>query len=137
MIANTGSFLLPIALDDIYTIALFFVFLFIYSVTMFIIFGVLVCLRSVSLNTYFDKTSNLINLSFSNMGLAVVMSISLFSLGSIPPVAGFFGKYIYLLGILDFNAVIVALFIVLCSIFTIFVYLRLVKLMFFTSEKYS
>jgi len=55
----------------------------------------------------------------------------LFSLAGIPPLAGFYAKFIVLFGALTSDLYTVALFGVLTSVVSAFYYLRLIKVMYF------
>jgi len=137
MISNIGFFIFPLSLNDSYVTINMFSFQIIYSIIIIGIFGILVALKPIHNNRQYDKVSVLINLFRSNPALAILLATFLFSLGSIPPVAGFFGKYIYFLGLLSFNNIFVSVFFFFSSALPLIVYLRLLKLMFFTSESYG
>lgn len=136
-ISNTGFFVLPMALNDPYAIALMFFFQLVYSLIMLGIFYILLSLRLYFNLFVFDKVSSLLNFVKENSSLALVFSIFLFSLGSIPPVSGFFGKYVYLVGVLDVNLFFVALILLFGSVLSLIVYLRILKIMFFSDDKYN
>ena len=81
---------------------------------------------------HYSKTlGDLALLSKSNKVLAVVLTLSMFSLAGIPPLFGFYAKFSILLPIiLDFNFFII-IFIALCSVVSTFYYLRVIKLLYF------
>lgn len=136
-ISNTGFFILPLAFNDAYVISSMFFFQLVYCLIMLGIFFVLLSFRLYFSLYMFDKVSSLINVFKENSALALVFSIFLFSLGSIPPVSGFFGKYVYLVGILDVNLFFGGLILLFGSVLSSIVYLRILKIMFFTDDKYN
>jgi len=137
MITNIGFFIYPLSLNESYITINMFIFQIIYSIIIIGIFSILIALKPIYNDRQYDKVSILINLFRSNPALAVLLATFLFSLGSIPPVAGFFGKYVYFLGLLSFNNVFVSVVFFFFSALPFIVYLRLLKLMFFTSEYYG
>jgi len=133
-IANTGFFILPMSFTDAYALSSLFFFQLVYSLIMLGIFYVLVSLRLYFTLYMFDKVSTFVNLFKENPILALVFAIFLFSLGSIPPVSGFFGKYVFLVGVLDINLFFGALILLFGSVLSLIVYLRILKIMFFSSD---
>lgn len=67
----------------------------------------------------------------SNMGLAVALTIFMFSMAGIPPLAGFFGKFYVFMAAVDAGFYTLAIIGVLTSVVGAFYYLRIVKVMFF------
>lgn len=67
----------------------------------------------------------------SNMGMAVALTIFMFSMAGIPPMAGFFGKFYVFMAAVDAGFYKLAILGVLSSVVGAFYYLRIVKVMFF------
>ena len=67
--------------------------------------------------------------------LALLMAIFMFSLAGIPPLAGFFGKFYVFLAALDAGLIGLAVIGVLTSVIGAYYYLRVVKVMYFDSER--
>ena len=61
----------------------------------------------------------------------MIISIILFSLAGIPPLAGFFAKFYVLYAAVEAELYYLALFGVLSSVVSAFYYLRIVKVMYF------
>ena len=78
-----------------------------------------------------EEISDLAGLSKTNPGLAVILSIFMFSMAGIPPLAGFMGKlYVFQMAI-DAELFILALIGVLPSVVSAFYYIRIVKIIYF------
>jgi NADH-quinone oxidoreductase subunit N len=71
--------------------------------------------------------SELSGLSRQNLILANSFSLVLFSIAGIPPLAGFFSKYLILLEALGNNLIMLAIIGILASSIAIFYYIRIIK----------
>jgi NADH-quinone oxidoreductase subunit N len=74
--------------------------------------------------------SDLSGMVHRHRGVAVLFSISMFSMAGVPPLAGFFAKLQVLFSLLD-DSVVLALGAILISVISTFYYLRLSKRMVF------
>jgi NADH-quinone oxidoreductase subunit N len=63
--------------------------------------------------------------------VALGLSVALFSLAGIPPLAGFWGKLYILLGLVDQGYAPLAIFAVLISVISAFYYLKIIKYIYF------
>ncbi len=88
------------------------------------VFGVLIALRT-------EKIHNLSGLSKTKSSLALALGAALFSLAGIPPLAGFFGKYMVFLAAVKGEALALAILGVSASVVAAGYYLRIVKVMYF------
>lgn len=70
-------------------------------------------------------------LSSKNPLLAALMSLFMFALAGIPPMAGFFGKYYVFLGAIESNLTWLAIVGVLSSVISVYFYLRVVVYIYF------
>jgi len=75
--------------------------------------------------------SQLSGLSRSNPLLAITMSLCLLSIAGIPPLAGFFSKYLVLLSLVSHGFIIFATISVIASVIASFYYLRIIKIAYF------
>lgn len=80
-------------------------------------------------NLTFDDYAGL---SAKRPAMAALMSVFMFSLAGIPPFAGFFGKYYVFLAAVKANMVWLAIIGVLTSLVSVYYYLRLVVVMYFS-----
>lgn len=84
---------------------------------------------------YAENIYDLAGLARSYPFLAVVMTLHLFSLASIPPLAGFFGKWYSFSAAVGVGLVPLAVAGMLASVVGAFYYLRMIKLMWFDEPK--
>lgn len=78
-----------------------------------------------------ESIEDLSGLTKTNMPLAVILTILLFSLAGVPPLAGFFGKWYVFLAAVDAGLIWLAVLGVLASAVSAFYYLRIVWFMWF------
>ena len=67
--------------------------------------------------------------------LSIILVITLLSLGGLPPFSGFFGKYLFFKSLLFSDMYIIALFLIVFSLLSIYYYVKIVKIIFFDSKK--
>ena len=60
-----------------------------------------------------------------------------FSFAGIPPLSGFLAKLLIILGLLLNNDVLLAVVLIIISIISTYYYLRIIKIIFFDTQKYS
>merc|ERR1712032_1790845 len=72
---------------------------------------------------------------YSERFLAIILAITLLSLGGLPPFSGFFGKYLFFKSLLLSDMYIIALFLIVFSLLSIYYYVKIIKIIFFDSKK--
>ena len=90
-------------------------------------FGVVTAISNATGKENIDDYNGLYH---SNPGLSLVMTLSLFSLAGIPPVAGFFGKFFLFTAAAQKGFYLLVLIAVLNTIVSLYYYLLVVKAMF-------
>jgi NADH-quinone oxidoreductase subunit N len=120
-IAHMGFMLLGLSTGALNGLLATFVYIVIYMITSFNTFAFLLSLNSPQF------ISQLTGLSRFNPILAFTFALSLFSMAGIPPLAGFFSKYLVLLAAINNNQYFVALIAIIFSVIGSFYYLRLIK----------
>lgn len=80
---------------------------------------------------YVENISDLSGLSKTNPAIALALTILMFSMAGIPPLAGFFGKYFVFVAAVNAGLIPLAVIGVLSSVVGAFYYLRLIKVMYF------
>ncbi len=85
--------------------------------------------------TTVENIDDLAGLSTTNPFMASMLTLLMFSLAGIPPLAGFFGKYFVFLAAIDAKLYALAIIGVLSSVVGAYYYLRVVKVMWFDSAK--
>jgi len=81
--------------------------------------------------TVVENVADLAGLSTTNPMMATVLTILMFSLAGIPPLAGFFGKYFVFVAAIEAKLYALAIIGVLASVVGAYYYLRVIKLMWF------
>lgn len=130
-ISNISLIISFIYINNFYSIVFFFLTLVIYTISMFGLFSIFLLCYS---NNGFclRRVNSLINFYFLNKGVSFCFAIIVLSLAGMPPLIGFITKFINLFVLTEFNIVhlVFLIFILSSTVFTIFYYLRLVKIMF-------
>ena len=99
-------------------------------------FGFFSCLFMLKRNDrYYEDIDDFSGLSKNHPLLALSFLIILFSLAGIPPLAGFFAKFYIFKAVLDQSMYYLAIIGLLSTVIAAFYYLRIVKIMYFDSEK--
>ncbi|TKA98745.1 MAG: NADH-quinone oxidoreductase subunit N, partial [Mesorhizobium sp.] len=78
-----------------------------------------------------EQISDLAGLSATNPIMATILTILMFSLAGIPPLAGFWGKWYVFLAAINANLYALAIIGVLASVVGAYYYLRIIKIMWF------
>lgn len=128
-IANVGYALTGLAVMNKAGLQALLIYLAVYFLNTLGTFGVILCLRRQGKPV--EELSDLAGLSKTNPLLALAMTMFMFSLAGVPPLAGFFGKYFIFLAAVQSNMVPLAIIGVLTSVVAAFYYLRIIKLMYF------
>ena len=84
---------------------------------------------------YYEDIEDLSGLSKNHPLIALSLLVVLFSLAGIPPLAGFFAKFYIFKAVLDQSMYYLAIIGLLSTVIAAFYYLRVVKIMYFDSEK--
>jgi NADH-quinone oxidoreductase subunit N len=95
------------------------------------IFGIVLSLRNRITGSLVRDIKDLIFLPKTNMPLAIMLTIVLFSIGGIPPLIGFFSKFFIFINLIALELYFVAILSIIFSVIGIIYYIRLIKLMFF------
>lgn len=82
-----------------------------------------------------EKISDLSGLARTDLPLATLLAIFMFSMAGIPPMAGFFGKLYVFLAAVNAGMWTLAVIGVLTSVISCFYYLRIIKVMFFDAAE--
>ncbi|WP_420337782.1 NADH-quinone oxidoreductase subunit NuoN [Roseibium sp.] len=94
--------------------------------------GVFACILSMRRKDgMVEEISDLSGLSQTNLPMAVILGLLMFSLAGIPPLIGFFGKWFVFAAAVEAGLYPLAVIGVLASVVGCYYYLRIVKVMFF------
>lgn len=139
-IGHIGYLLIGFSCGTIEGIQSLLIGLFIYVFMTVNIFTVILSLRQnrEAKNMHsarFKYISDLGALAKTNPILAITISITMFSLAGIPPLAGFCSKFYLFFAALGCGAYFVALIGIITSVISCFYYIRLIKIMYFDVPK--
>jgi NADH-quinone oxidoreductase subunit N len=82
-----------------------------------------------------EEIDELSGLAQTNLGMATVLGLLLFSLAGIPPLAGFFAKFYVFLPAIQAGFYTLAVIAVVTSVVAAYYYLRIVRIMFFDEPR--
>lgn len=91
---------------------------------------------SIILNNGYHYITELSGFSRLSPVLAITLALALLSVAGIPPLAGFYSKYIVLLAAVDAGVYILAMVAIVASVIGGFYYVRIVKLIYFNDSSH-
>lgn len=133
-ISHFGFILLGIcsgSLEGIFS-AIFYIIT--YTFTMIAVFSILLSVRIKKTEQKLKYLSDFSSIFYLNNFIGVCFLIILFSMGGIPPFAGFFSKFFVFFSAINSDLIFVSLFTILVSGFGCFYYIRIIKIMFFEND---
>ena len=131
-ISHVGYLLIAFATGTIESHQALFFYLYIYMITSIVIWALIMCVELQCSKT--SSNRNLSDLSFlanSNSTLSFTFVIILFSLGGVPPLAGFYAKMQVFLAAINSSMYALTLLGILLSIISTFYYIRTIKTIYF------
>ncbi|MDE1915569.1 MAG: NADH-quinone oxidoreductase subunit NuoN [Sphingomonadales bacterium] len=129
-INNVGFMLLGLAAGTLEGVAGTLVYLAIYVVMSVVSFGAVLMLTDVDGNQV-EAIADLGGLSKVKPGLAAAMAMVMFSLAGIPPLFGFWGKFVVFMAVVKAGYVPLAAIGIAASVIGAFYYLKVIKVMYF------
>jgi len=129
-IANMGYALVAIAAGREHGAVALLLFVSIYAISSVGLFGVLLSMRDKD-GKALEQLSDFSGLSKQKPMLAVALTVLLFSIAGIPPLAGFFGKFEVFIAAVNGQVVPLAIVLVVASVISAFYYLRILKVVWF------
>ncbi len=127
-IAHMGFMLLGLGIGTLESVLATFVYIGIYMIMSLNTF-------SIVLNKGYNYISEFSGLSRKDPLLALTLGLGFLSIAGIPPLAGFYSKYIVLLATVEGGANTTAVIAVLASVIGGFYYVRIVKWIYFNDSK--
>lgn len=115
----------------------FFFYLIVYVLLNINFFLIYINLRTFNDNIKIKKISDLQNLSKFNSILSFCFMLNLFSMGGVPPLAGFFSKFLVFSSLLDESFFFASAIIIAFSVLGCFYYLRIVKILYYSKTDNS
>lgn len=145
-IGHVGYLLAGFACGTLEGMQALLIYLFVYIFMNINLFALLLCpMRRIDIDTQLDynvknisRLKSITDLAFlakTNPLLAITLTITMFSMAGIPPLAGFYSKAYLFFATMSSNLYVVAIIGVLASVISCFYYIRLVKIMYFQTPK--
>jgi len=128
-IAHMGFALVGLAANNEAGVRGVVIYMSIYLVMTLGTFAFILAMRRRDANV--EAISDLAGLSTTNPLMATILTILMFSLAGIPPLAGFWAKWYVFLAAIDAKLYAIAIIGVLCSVVGAYYYLRIIKIMWF------
>jgi NADH-quinone oxidoreductase subunit N len=128
-ISHVGYALVGLAAGTVDGVRGVAIYMLIYLVMTLGTFAFILAMRNK--NGTVEEINDLAGLSRTNPVMATIMTIFLFSLAGIPPLAGFFGKWYTFLAAVQAGLVPLAVIGIVASVVGAFYYLRMIKIMWF------
>lgn len=101
----------------------------VYVLMTLVAFGVILLLSHNGVEC--EKLSDLKGLNQRHSGYAALMLLAMFSMAGIPPLVGFYAKFVVIRSLLEAQLTLLAVYAVIMALIGAFYYLRIVKLMYF------
>ena len=128
-IANMGYALVPLAAGGVEGVRGMLIFMSIYVIS---VVGIFACILQMRIrNGMVENISDLAGLSKTNKGLAIILTLFMFSIMGIPPLLGFFGKWYAFSVAVDGGLIWLVVLALIASVIGAFYYLRIIKTMWF------
>jgi len=133
-IANVGFILLAMSSVNVEVMLAILIYIFCYIVPVMLIFFILLNVRK--LNPSFSEMLNIFELIFlnnNNNKFVKIFFVSLifFSFAGIPPLIGFFGKFLLFFSVMNSHNFLVLIILLIFSIISAFYYVRIVNFFYF------
>ena len=133
-ITHMGYILLFISAFTFTSLQYCICYLFVYIFSILSLWGILLILEN-NFGKTLDSLYDWGGIFYTERYLSIILLITLLSLGGLPPFSGFFGKYLFFKSLLFSDMYIIALFLIVFSLLSIYYYVKIVKIIFFDSKK--
>ena len=134
-IGHVGYALIGLACGTPQGISSLIIYLSIYLIMNIGVFSFILSMKNKG--EYYENISDLSGLYKTHPYYSVVITILMFSLAGIPPLAGFFGKFYIFIAAIESNLLLLAIVGILASVVGAFYYLRIIKVIYFDESKNS
>ena len=134
-IGHVGYALIGLACGTPQGISSLVIYLSIYLIMNIGVFSFILSMKNKG--EYYENISDLSGLYKTHPYYSVVITILMFSLAGIPPLAGFFGKFYIFIAAIESNLLLLAIVGILASVVGAFYYLRIIKVIYFDESKNS
>jgi NADH-quinone oxidoreductase subunit N len=129
-INHVGYMLMSLATGTLLGVHSFFLYIFIYILTMFTFFSILISLKKET-NKNIIYLTDLLYIKKIYPITRIILTLLFFSMAGIPPLIGFFAKFYVFLAAIETNYYLLLLISILCSTLSAFYYIRIIKIINF------
>ena len=133
-IGHIGYLLIGLACGTVDGLQSMLVYMVIYMTMSLTTFGVVLSIRTTN-GKPVQNIQDLSGLATSNPALAITLSLTMFSMAGIPPLAGFMSKFYLFFAALSASLYPLAVVGVLTSVISSFYYIRFIKIMYFDKSE--
>lgn len=135
-ISHIGFILFGFSTGSLESLKTCLIYLFIYMITSICLWGVLISLRIKKKFTLGIFLSDYCSLFYINPVITFIFSLILLSLAGIPPLIGFWVKFLILIATMNSNYFFTSMIIIFISSISTFYYLRIIKILYFNDKFY-
>jgi NADH-quinone oxidoreductase subunit N len=135
-IAHTGFILLAFLCCSLEASKSLIFYVIIYSILSITTFGFLIN-SAVSAEAQPKYIVNFSGIGYKNQIFAAAFGLTILAIAGVPPLAGFFSKFLIILSVIGSEYYFTALVIIFFSSIACYYYIRVVKIMFFAKSKKS
>jgi len=132
-ITHMGYILLGLSTGTIIGVKYSLIYIFVYIFTILNLWAIIFLLK----HNYGHKIDSLLDLGgvfYHNRLLGFNFVVTLFSLGGLPPFAGFFAKYFILYTLVKSHMYFISFILIFFSLISIYYYVKIIKVIFFDSK---
>lgn len=129
-IGHMGFILISLANFTVINYMITFAYGLTYIILNLSFFSILISLRKLD-GTELKDIRELSSLFKNNKVLAIFLSLNLFSIAGIPPLFGFYSKWLILLSLINNDLWFIAIIILVLSMISVYYYIKLIKILFF------
>lgn len=130
-IGHVGYILVGLTVCTVEGLQATMIYMMIYIIMSLTVFAIVLSLYKINKNEKVNYISELTGLSKENPLLAFILSLTMFSMAGIPPLAGFVSKFEIFYSAINSGFILLAIVGVLTSVIAAVYYIRMVKIMYF------
>ncbi len=132
-IVHTGFILLALVPSSLYSANSLIFYIIVYSILSVSLFGLLINM-SIATHVQPKYIINLSSIGSNNYIFSITFTLILLAIAGIPPLVGFFSKFLILLSLIGSKYYFSSLIVIFFSSIACFYYIRLIKVMFFVDQ---
>ena len=129
-INHVGYMLMSLATGTLMGVHAFFLYMYIYVITMFTFFSILLSLKKET-NKNIIYITDLLYIKNISPITRIISTLLFFSMAGIPPLIGFFAKFYVFLAAIETSYYLLLVISILCSTLSAFYYIRIIKIINF------